>query len=216
MTPSEIETTARRRLNAVNDTFWSSEEIIRYIWACECELASRALIIRKVDSSTTTVASTEDYTLPSGIIRLKRVTYDSEKLKPIDEATNDSISINNPSSSVTGKPQFYRQWGTTISLEPIPSEAKTLKLWYYGLPDVTTSTSTLDTPAEYHIHIANYGVPMLMASKEIGDTRSRGLADMWEQKVIEIIGQEKKRRRGDRFARVKREEDLEVTNLGPV
>ena len=151
------------------------------------------------------------------MIRLKRVTYAGEKLSPIDEATNDSISVSNPSSTTAGTPQFYRQWGTTLSLHPIPaSSSDEIKLWYYGLPDVTTATSTLDTPAEYHIHIANYGVPMLMATKEIGDTRSNKLADMWEQKVVEIIGQEKKRRRGDRLSRVKREEDLEVTNLGPV
>jgi hypothetical protein len=217
MTPSEIETTARRRLNAESDTFWSSEEIIRYIWACEVELATRALTVRKTDTSLTSVVDQEEYTIPSGVIRLKRVTYAGSKLSPIDEAQNDSITINNPSSSVTGTPQFYRQWATTLSLEPIPSVASDeIKLWYYGLPDVTTSTSTLDTPAEYHIQIANFGVPALMASKEVGDTRTRGLQEMWEKKVTEIIGIEKKRRRGDRFARVKREEDLEITNLGPV
>lgn len=216
MTPSEIETNARRRLNAVDDSFWSSEEIIEdYIYACELELARRALCVQKTDTSLVSVADQEDYTIPSGVLRIKRVTYDGEKLKPIDEAQNDTVSISNP-SSVTGVSDFYRIWGSTISLTPVPSEAgKTIKIWHYGLPDRPTNTSTLDTPAEYHTAIANYGVPALMAQKEIGDTRAGNFQMLWEKSVREIIAVEKKRRRGDRLARVKREEDLEITNLGP-
>ena len=128
MTPTQLESAARQRYNAVNDSFWSQAEMLGMIYQAQMELAAECLVIQN-KYTTTTVASQQAYAWPTRAISIKRVTYDGAKIDPIDMREDDAISLSNTTSIATGTPQFYFSWENSIYLQPVPSEAKTLEIW---------------------------------------------------------------------------------------
>ena len=50
MTPGEIETAAREQYNAVNDTFWSSAEIMNLIFQATSEMANKTWCIKSTET----------------------------------------------------------------------------------------------------------------------------------------------------------------------
>ena len=91
MTPNEIETRARRMLNAVGSNFWSSAEIIEdYLYAAASEMALETRCIEN-RYTTTSVASQQEYDRPTRMISIKRVEYAGNKLKPITFQKKNSL-----------------------------------------------------------------------------------------------------------------------------
>jgi hypothetical protein len=212
MTPSQIEEAARRRYNSVSDSFWSSDEIFELIYDACLELALETKCIERL-FSTTTVASQQDYSFPSNVLAIKRVTYDGKKLKPINMREDDAITGLNQSIASEGSPTFYYQWDYTISLRPLPSDALTLKIWAYVLPSAITSTSTLEIPEEFHMKLVNYIVAE-MAAKDSNSDMAVYYSKRWDRAKLDILRWVAVRKRTDAFAVVQDEENSAGTYLG--
>ena len=75
MTPSEVETAARRQYNATGDTFFSSEELAQLMYFGQMELAREVFCIEQTYSAST-VSGTQGYAYPSQVIGIKRITVD--------------------------------------------------------------------------------------------------------------------------------------------
>ena len=106
MTPQEIETAARRMLNVVGDSFWSSDEIIsNYLYFAAQELAQETFCIEN-RYTTASVANQKEYAVVSRALAIKRVEFDGVKLRPITLTQLDSIDLNT-NTTVTGTPQYY-------------------------------------------------------------------------------------------------------------
>lgn len=212
MTPTQIETIARERYNAVGETFWSQSEIMNLIYLACLELANETLCIERTYTTTTT-ANTQEYSYPSNAISIKRVTYDGVKLSPIDQRRADSLTLNNTTTTITGSPDYYTDWNSTLSLFPVPNDAKTLKVYTYNEPQAVTTTSTLEVPSFAHGRLINYILSEMYAKdKDFGSAQY--YKQMWEQDKVQIRQWMKKRRRGDSFATVLDEESLPNTILG--
>lgn len=203
MTPAQIEEYARRRYNAVGDTFWSQEEIFQHIYDACLEMSRECLSVERT-YSTTTVSGTQGYDFPTNAMAIKRVTWNGRKLTPMDMREDDAITGLNMATTDTGNPEFYWIWNQTIYLRPIPGSAQTLKLWTYNFPSTVTTTSTLEIPEQFHLKIPNY-VNQQMALKDQNFTAAEYYSSLWERDKTDIKRWMKKMKRADGFATVKDE-----------
>jgi hypothetical protein len=219
MTPSEIETAARRMLNAVGSKFWSSEEIIgNYLYFAALEMAQETFCIQNRYTQST-VADQQEYTVPARMLSIKRVTYDSSKLQPISRLKLDSIDVNT-NTTVTGTPQYYYHEDDVFGLYPAPTEVKTLGLTTYDAPDVPTSTSTLQIPIRFHGHLV-IGVAWHMSLKELGHPNQRTYEFQWHgagnpSSAINQVRKAIRMMNKDQFHTVTLEENQPSTVLGMV
>lgn len=212
MTPLEVITAARQFHNAVNDDFWSDAELYNHLYFCATRLAMEARAIEN-RYTTTSVASQQEYSKPTRAIEIKRVEYDSQKLMPIDFRQLDSVNLNT-TTAPTGTPQYYYWWDDVIGLYPVPSTAGlTIKIYSHDYPSFPSDTSTLEIPVQYHQALV-FGVRALMSPKELGHPNTLFYNDEWEKAVKEVMREEKRRKRTDKFRRVIREEDQPNNQLG--
>lgn len=211
MTPSEIEEAGRRLLNADNDTFWSSEEIIQnYLYRCCVEMSINTKCIYDI-YTTTSVTNTSSYSIPTYVYEIKRIDYDNDKMQLVDMRQDDVIR--GLSTGLAGTPQYYYVFGDNFYLTPIPDQSYTINMYYNGVHTMVTAGATLEIPTRYHHHLID-GVTFHMVSKELGDPRISLYRDKWYAGLAEVERQEKERKRGDKFTRVKTEEELYNTYIG--
>lgn len=214
MTPSEIETAARRMLNAHGSSFWSSDEIIgNYLYMAAMELAGETFCIEN-RYTTTSVASQQEYAIPTRALAVKRVEYDGQKLRPISFQQLDSIDLNT-ATTITGTPQYYYHFDESIGLFPAPSTAgKNITVYSYDEPSVPTSTSTLEIPTRFHGYLV-VGVAYYMSLKELGHPHTPRFEVHWAR-AIDKVRRSVRLRNKDNFHTVLREEDQPSTNLGMI
>jgi len=214
MTPSQIETAARNLLNANGSSFWSSDEIIgTYLYMAALELASETFCIEN-RYETSSVANQQEYAKPSRMLAVKRIEFDGEKLKPISLQRLDSIDLNS-NTTVTGTPQYYAFFDSSIILYPTPSTADlTITIYSYDEPSVPTSTSTLEVPSRFHGYLV-IGTAYYMSLKELGHPHVIRLEGQWINAVRRARASVKMFNK-DNFHVVLREQDQPQTPLGMV
>lgn len=199
MTPDELEEYARQRYNAVNDTFFASTEMRRYIYDAEMQLAREALCIRDV-YTTSTVVDQQEYPFPSRTIMIKRVTYDGLEVEP--RSLEEVLDLTNSVASPTGTPYIYAIWNETLYLGPKPAEVKDLKIFSINEPAEVENASVLDVPSRYHLDMAEY-INWQMAVK---DKNYQGAAlhkENWRDVLVRAKSFERKMLRGQQFSFVK-------------
>lgn len=216
MTPAQVEQAARRRYNAENSTFWSQDEVFKVIYEGEQILATEELVIEGRDTSTSTVNGTRAYSKPSLFIAIKRLEYDGQRLKRIDEREDDMLTLNNAGTTETGTPQYYSEWADSVYLRPIPDAAETLTIYGYKEATLlTTASTTLSVPSYCHTALINYVAAIMAAKDQRWDQYDRFMS-AWEGDRMRIRAWVAKRKRTDAFAVVKDEESQAVTILGAV
>ena len=156
MTPSEIELMARRRFNAVNDTFFAQQEIFDYIYAACLKIADEAQSSERT-YTTDTVIGQQDYDFPTNAIGIKRVTWDGKKLEKIEMSEDDFLTNLNAETTDTGNPAYYFQWESTIYLRPVPASVAEIKIFAYNEPSqITSATAVIEVPSLYHVSLITY------------------------------------------------------------
>ena len=217
MTPAQIVTAARRKYNSASSTFFADAEIYDLIYQAELEIATvtKCLEGRTVISGGS-VAGTQSYAFPSGVLELKRVEYDGTKLTPIDFRQDDALTLADANATAQGTPIYYYVWDSTIYFRPIPAtSSEQIRLYYYKEPvAVTTASQTLEIPALFHMSMVDRVVAELAAKDQNFETASYYM-DLWENKHMpRIRAWGRKRRTGDAFNTVKDEASLAGTILG--
>jgi len=219
VTPQLIEDAARRKYNSVGSTFFAQAEIWDLIYQAELEIARETKMLEgRTVISGGSVASTQSYAYPTGVLELKRVEYAGVKLKRIDFREDDAITVLNSNTTETGTPVYYYDWDKTIYFRPIPdTSADQIRLYYYKEPIIITSASqTLEIPALFHMSIVDY-VTAEMAAKDGNSKASSLYFDKWYDKHLPAMMKwTRKRRTGDSMGVVRDEMDLIGTNLGPL
>lgn len=212
MTPTDIITLARQKWNSTTDTFYSDAELLTGIYQAQMKLATETSCIRKV-YTTTTVISQQEYQKPTNAFSIKRITYNGLKLYKITDREDDAITLNNQTTTATGSPQYYSEWGTAIELRPVPDDALPLKIYTYDMPSPVTAVSVLDVPVRYHTDVADFLVAQLATKDKNFSAASQYMA-MWDKAVANAKRYEQKFLRGDAFSHVLDEENLPVTIVG--
>lgn len=213
MTPDEIVLMCRRRYNAVNDTFWSDQELYDIIYQACLEVAEEAYPVERT-YSTTTVSGQQEYDFPENTIAIKRITYNGRKLTKIDLIEDDALTGLNQSTTDTGTPEFYWTWNDIISLRPVPDAAYTLKVWSLNEPSaITTGTQELDIPTQFHGRLID-PVMSAMAAKDQNYQASQYYLNLWEKSKIKIRQAVARMKRTDKFTTVKDENMVVETYIG--
>lgn len=214
MTPAEIILAARQKYNAVGDTNWSDSEICTLIYAGELELFAECGMVIENTFSTSTVASTREYALPSNAASIKRIEYDGKKLFPITFRDDDSLTNQNEATTATGTPEYYSIFDSTVYLRPIPSAVATLTMYANCEPQAVTTTSVLEIPPFTHGALVDF-VTAEMASKDLNFQMANYYMNKWQNVHIPRIKKRiKLNKRGDGFAIVQSEELLPHGSLG--
>lgn len=214
MTPLQIETKARRKLNADSDQLWSSAEIIEDILYSVCLEFSREVECCENTYTTTSVASQQEYSLPSRYLKIQRITFNNNKLQPITLREYDALTFN-AQTIPTGTPAYYYYFGETVGLYPVPSDAQTIKIWAIQCHDTITQASTLEIPLQFHDMLVD-GVVSQMVLKEIGDPRQGFYSTKWAQHLELAKRQWRAHRRRDGYGRVQLEEQIPCTDFGAI
>jgi hypothetical protein len=217
MTPALIVTAARRKYNSSTSSFFADAEIWDLIYQAELEIATvtKCLEGRTVISGGS-VAGTQSYAFPTGVLELKRVEYDGTKLQMIDFRQDDALTLADANATAQGQPIYYYVWDNTIYFRPIPdTSSEQIRLYYYKEPIIITSSSqALEVPALFHMSIVDRVVAELAAKDQNFQTASYYM-DLWENKHMpRIRAWGRKRRTGDAFNTVKDESALAGTILG--
>lgn len=210
MTPAQIETAIRERYNAVGDTFFTSTMVYDIIYQAQMQLANEAFCIEKTFSTTTT-ASTRTYAFPTNIMMISKIEYDGVKIYPVDVDDDPKSST----TEVSGKPTGYAIWGEEIILYPTPDDAKTLTIYGYVNPQAVSQNSTLEVPDEYHLDIIDFGLAIFYAKDGNLQMASyhRGL---WEAAVRRAKKNTARKKRGDQFAVVRDQANMNPLVVGDV
>lgn len=213
MTPASVVTAARRHYNALNDTsFFTDTLLYEYLYKRELELVLESKCIEDIKVSTT-VTGTSQYTVPTNTMLIKRVTYDGEKLEPIDFRDDDVLTLNNADTTETGTPRYYVFYEDKIELRPTPDAAGTLDWRVFKEPEIQDATSAFETPTRYHMDLVDGVIADMYAKDE-----NTGMADRYELKWMRHVREakrgEKQRKRGDSFAIVKNDEDGIISRVG--
>jgi hypothetical protein len=213
LTAGQVIEAAQNHLNAVSDTLWSSAELLKALYLCELELALRSKCIYST-STDTSVASTATYTKPTTAFEIWRVTYNGNKLQKIDRRDSDVLNYNN-TTTPTGTPYWYTVEGTTVTLFPTPdTSALTIQYFFYAEPtEATTTASTLTTPTQYQYGLVDM-LTARMCPKDLGHPLTTFFMQRSEVFVERVTQLEKRRKRGDRFAVVKTEENTLNSEFG--
>lgn len=178
MTLDQLVTFVRNRHNAANDSNWSPAEIYALITGRANEILSIIGLIEDKDTSTTTVAGTQEYNFPTDFVHLKAVLYDGQLLSPISFKEWEEQKANGLTPQ--GTPKYFVVWNSQVILVPTPDSAETLT--FYGekqhpLIDNSTQT-TVDIPAILHQRLAD-GVIADMAAKDEKWTMMQAYENKW-------------------------------------
>ena len=215
MTPAQLLATIRNQVYETEAAFYTDAEIYSYMWQAEQEIARVIRCTETVDSSTSTVADTEYYSLPSNAEYVYRVEWDGKKLKKIDFTDRDTVDFNQYGSTLdTGRPTFYYLWGNQIGLYPVPDQVKVIKFYYYAIPTVIDENSTaLTIPSWLGQYIVDYALYRMYA-KDQDDGRASFHRQQWEANLIRAQQSWSKRQSTDNYYVVRDTENYPETELG--
>jgi hypothetical protein len=158
-----------RRLHNENNAqtpYWSDSEIYGLIENKANEVLSFIGLVETKDTSLTTTADQADYTIPTNILRIRRVRVDGRDCKYI---TMRQYFSRTPQGVLpSGTPREWTQFDGTLTLIPKPSTSS-LQITIFGeamQSSITSSSSTIDIPAVFH-HALVDGVVADMFAKDL-------------------------------------------------
>jgi len=111
------------------------------------ELRVRANMVR---ATTTTTAGQAFYDLPSDLIELRNITYDSNSQSHALRYLSPESVSREYGTVLSGQPRAYTNLGNDLKLTPVPDAAYTISINYYSqLRSLGDSVPTNDVLAEY-------------------------------------------------------------------
>lgn len=139
--------------------------ILDWINDAQREIVNKNKEILQKKATLATVAGTANYALPTEIIRLHRVAYKGQILRPITiQEAEQSYPQKDLTPVPTGTCLEYWFWNNEINLRPAPATTSgaDLTLYYERYPTDATAiigtdpTGTIDLPLQYHARVVEY------------------------------------------------------------
>ena len=194
MTPSELETAARHRYNAINDPHFSSAMILDIIYQASMQIAVDTLAIEQT-YSTVSVAGTREYAYPANAFAIRRVEYAGKKLRFTTLESDPKTST----TQVSGTPAEYALWNGEMILFPTPAiDNEVIKVFTYNRPSAVTAISVLEIPSEYHLDMIDL-ILSVMYAKDQNNTMATYHRNLWERSLNRIKMHNRKKKSGDEF-----------------
>lgn len=161
-------------------------------------------------TSITTVANTEEYTMPTDLVKVIRLedyqnSQSPREMYPISFNSKDRYSSQYPwENTGTNLPGFYAIRGGNLVLRPIPKKASELKLYYsYRIPERVSATSCSAIPDEYH-ELMMWGMVKKGLVKQESTPEAYALAVQEYTRLLNELKSTSDNRQAQRSRRVKR------------
>jgi len=146
-TYSELQTTVANYLNRDDLTTLIPTFITLTENRLNRELRVRANMVR---ATTTTTAGQAFYDLPTDLIELRNITYDSNSQSHALRYLSPESVSREYGTVLSGQPRAYTNLGNDLKLTPVPDAAYTISINYYSqLRSLGDSVPTNDVLAEY-------------------------------------------------------------------
>lgn len=160
MLVSEIGTRVKRAFGDEAGVQIDDNDIIRWVNDAQKEISSAQSIL-ETSATTSIVAGTESYALPSDVQNLISIWCGGIKLEAMSmrEAEERILKIGDNAVQPNGVPEIVWIWAETMHLWPIPSTSATgaLKVFYSRFPiEVTSINDTPELDTKYHNIIVDY------------------------------------------------------------
>lgn len=161
---SDVVTRVNRQFGDEANAQITQADVIRWINDAQREISYQN-DVKQSTATAATVANQRDYTLPAGIAKLRRITYQGVALRLISLNEADELISSHDQTAAqgypSGTPTHAWVWGTTLSLYPAPSVggATDLTLYYTGYAaDVVATGDALTVPDAYHNRVVEYAI----------------------------------------------------------
>lgn len=169
-TYSNLKTTIANYLNRSDLTAYLGD----FITLTEARL-NRELRVREMvntDTSITTVAGTQSYSLPTGYLEATTVIFQSDPYCTLRFISNSDFYNKYNASQTRGKPTYFTIVGSNILLGVAPNSATTLQINYYksltALSDSNASNDILTNYPELYLYGAlAESAPFIMQDERI-------------------------------------------------
>jgi len=189
MIPSKVLESVRFQCaESASNSFWTDPEIYGYMTEAEQIIAEIVKATKTKDSSIITTSGIREYTKPSGVMTLERVTYDDARLEKITiNQLDDLEGISYGSTGQTGQPTHYYEYGNEIGFSPKPDDAKTVTLYYSGSPATLSAASTSFTiPNDYGQYAADYILYRMYLKDDELNGQGKIHLQIWEGNLVKI------------------------------
>lgn len=169
-TYSNLKTTIASYLNREDLTAYLGDFITLAESRLNRELRVREMV--EINTSTTTVAGTQSYDLPTGYLEAMTVIYQSDPFKTLKFMANSDFYNKYNSSQSSGSPTYFTIVGTKILLGKQPDSAQTLQINHYkkitALSDSVATNDILTNYPELYLYGAlAESAPFLMQDERI-------------------------------------------------
>jgi hypothetical protein len=194
-TLSELRTQVRDRIDEATAKFWTDTQINSWINEGARDLARRGEVLQTRDEITS-IAGTQEYTLPSDVVRVYRVEYEdsSQTIVPLeyrDFNNMDSVWWSRQATTESTRPFWFTMWGYPPDLKiivyPTPANSdEILRVFYYSVPaTVSGDEDPIAVPTGWEDAIVLYAE--YVALRKDGDARWQEAKAIYEEKVSQLI-----------------------------
>ena len=170
-----LNTTIANYLNRTDLTSYLGDFITLTESRMNRELRVREMV--NTDTTTTTVAGTQSYSLPSGFLEASAVIYQSNPYRTLRFMANGDFYRQYNVTQTSGLPTFFTIVGENILLGVAPDSAQTLQIDFYKTITALSESNTTNTILTNYPELYLYGAlaessPFLMQDERL-DTWAR-------------------------------------------
>jgi len=215
LTPTGVLNRVRDQAFESDAAFWTDAEIFRYMTDAERIIADRTNSTEAIGTSITTVAGTRSYSLANTVYDIMRVEYNGRPVKRISWRDFDTVAgLVDGGPTRQGRPVYYVVHARTLYFEPIPSEAKGVKIYHVKETTALTTSSTAFTIPRKLTHLIQDYILYRMYLKDDELQKANFHLGLWESALKEAEEQWNERSNLDRIRVVKVEDNYPQTELG--
>jgi hypothetical protein len=183
MNRGEIRSDLRNLLGETDPTFYTDTKCNDAIYEACIELALESESIRGT-TTLTTEAGTAEYALPANSAKIVKITLDDDSAD-LDYRTEFEMDRDYPNwrEAASGAPRYWLLGDTTnyLRLYPTPDSARSLKLYWYGMPvDFASDDEEAPFPAFVQPALKYKAAALLL----LGDA---GTSQDWRVREFEAI-----------------------------
>lgn len=165
-----LKTTIANYLNRTDLTSYLGDFITLTESRLNRELRVREMV--NTDTTTTTVAGTQSYSLPSGFLEASAVIYQSNPYRTLRFMANGDFYRQYNVTQTSGLPTFFTIVGEKILLGVAPDSAKTLQIDFYKTLTPLSESNTTNTILTNYPELYLYGAlaessPFLMQDERL-------------------------------------------------
>ena len=165
-----LKTTIANYLNRTDLTSYLGDFITLTESRLNRELRVREMV--NTDTTTTTVAGTQSYSLPSGFLEASAVIYQSNPYRTLRFMANGDFYRQYNVTQTSGLPTFFTIVGENILLGVAPDSAQTLQIDFYKTITALSESNTTNTILTNYPELYLYGAlaessPFLMQDERL-------------------------------------------------